>query len=279
MTGIGQSHGAITVINAMPCGIGATIGASLETIATFSTGGDERVVTIKNDLSENTDMARICVRRAYEVAQEEEPSGWNLETDSEIPVSRGLKSSSTACNAILRAVLAELDCEMDPVNLIRLGVECAREAKVTITGSFDDACGSGLGGLVMTDNTRDLIISHADIEDYDILIHVPKYKIPKKNVSVDVLHAVAPEIRMAIGLAMKKPFEAMTINGRVISRASGVDNSFAEKAISLGALGAGMSGSGPAIAAVIPKGDGTSFAKDMGCDPEETILTATRCGE
>jgi shikimate kinase len=279
MTGVGQSHGAITVINAMPCGIGATIGASLETTARFSTGGNDRIVTIKNDPSENADMAKICVKRAYEVAQEEEPSGWYLETDSEIPVSRGLKSSSTACNAILRAVLAELDCEMDPINLIRLGVECAREAKVTITGSFDDACGSGLGGLVMTDNTRDMIISHSEIDDHDIIIHVPKYKIPKKHVPLEALHAVSPEIRMAIGLAMKKPFEAMTINGRVISRASDVDNSFAEKAISMGALGAGMSGSGPAITVVVPKGDGASFAKDMGCDPEETILTTTRCGE
>ncbi len=28
--------------------------------------------------------------------------------------------------------------EVDPVDLIRLGVQCARKVKVTVTGSFDD---------------------------------------------------------------------------------------------------------------------------------------------
>lgn len=279
MTGIGQSHGAITVINAMPCGIGSTIGVALETKATFSQDGEGRNVTISNDPTENDSMARICVRRAYETARIEEPDGWTLETDSQIPVSRGLKSSSTACNAILRAVFAELECEMEPVMLIRLGVECAREAKVTVTGSFDDACGSGLGGLVMTDNTSDSIIAHSDIEDYDVILHVPRYKIPKKGLDLDALHSVAPEIRMAIGLAMRKPFEAMTINGRIISHVSGVDNSIAEKAVSMGALGAGMSGSGPAVAIVVPAGEGESFSRDLDCDPEDIIITRTRCGE
>lgn len=41
---------------------------------------------------------------------------------------------------------------MDLIDLIHLGVKCAREAQVTVTGSFDDACGSGFGGFVMTDN-------------------------------------------------------------------------------------------------------------------------------
>ena len=119
---IGRSHGAITVINAMPCGIGATIGVDLRTEATFVESGDGRTVTISNDATEDTTMARICVRRAYEMAGVEEPSDWTLRTESEIPVSRGLKSSSTACNAILRAVMSEIGYEMDPVDLIRLGV-------------------------------------------------------------------------------------------------------------------------------------------------------------
>ena len=179
MSGQGSSHGSITVINAMPCGIGATIGVGLNTTARFSETGDTRVVRINNDVSEDTNMARICVSRAYEHAGVGEPEGWSLETDSQIPVSRGLKSSSCACNAILRAVFSHLGVEMDPVDLIRLGVSCAREAKVTVTGSFDDACGCGLGGLVMTDNRRDEIIDRADIGDYDVVIHVPAFKIRK----------------------------------------------------------------------------------------------------
>ncbi len=279
MTGRGSSHGSITVINAMPCGIGATIGVGLETSAVFECGGSERVVRINSDTGENTEMARICVRRAYEHAGLEEPEGWTLDTDSQIPVSRGLKSSSCACNAILRAVFSELGVEMDQVDLIRLGVGCAREAKVTVTGSFDDACGCGLGGLVMTDNGKDEIIAMSDVDDLDVIVHVPAFKIRKTGLPLDRLHQVAPEIRKAIDIAMDDPFGAMTMNGRIISAASDMDNSVAEKAVSMGALGAGMSGSGPAVAIVVPKGDGRSFASDLGLKEDETIFTATRCGQ
>ena len=276
---IGTSHGAITVINAMPCGIGATIGVDLETKADFRTEGQTREVTIVRDPSEDTTMARICVRRAYEHIGIPEPEVWTLSTDSEIPVSRGLKSSSTACNAILRAVMQEAGAEMDPVELIRLGVECAREAHVTVTGSFDDACGSGLGGLVMTDNRKDEILVRADLDEYDVVIHVPRFKIRKTGLPLDRLHEVATELRKAIDITMTDPFEAMTMNGRIISKASDVDNSLAERAVAMGALGAGMSGSGPAIAIIVPKGDGEGFARDLGIGPDETIITGTRCGQ
>lgn len=279
MTSMGSSHGSITVINAMPCGIGATIGVDLITKAVFSETGGARTVRIRSDESEDTTMASVCIRRAYERAGIPEPEGWLLETESQIPVSRGLKSSSSACNAIIRAVFSEIGFEMDPVDLIRLGVACAREAKVTVTGSFDDACGCGLGGFVMTDNRRDEILESRDAEPCDVIISVPRFKIRKSTMPIERLHAVAPQIREAIAYASDDPYRAMTVNGRIISSVQGVDNSIAEKAVSMGALGAGMSGSGPAVAIAVPSGDGESFAKDLGIDPEETILTTTRCGE
>lgn len=165
---------------------------------------------------------------------------------------------------------------MDPVDLIRLGVKCAREAKVTVTGSFDDACGCGLGGLVMTDNREDEIVARSDIDPYDVVISVPAFKIRKGTLPVDRLRAAAEEMRPIIDMAMADPFRAMTLNGAIISRVQDVDNSVAERAMSMGALGAGLSGSGPAVAIVVPEGDGRSFAKDMGLAPEETILTSTR---
>lgn len=279
MTSEGRSHGSITVINAMPTGIGATIGVGLETRAVFSERSGSRTVRIGNDASEDTSMASICVRRAYERAGIEEPEEWMLETVSDIPVSRGLKSSSCACNAVLRAVFAEIGLDLDQVDLIRLGVECAREAHVTVTGSFDDACGCGLGGLVMTDNRRDEILARSDIEDRDVVISVPRFKIRKSTMPIEALHAAGPLMQEAIDIAMTDPYRAMTMNGRIISSVQGVDNSVAERAVEMGALGAGMSGSGPAVAIVVDRGDGRRFASDLGLPPEETILTSTRCGQ
>lgn len=279
MTGIGVSHGSITIINAMPCGIGATMGIGLSTEAVFDASGNSRRVTIGNDPGEDTRMAEICVRRAFEHIGIDEPAGWNLEVSSQIPISRGLKSSSAACNAILRAVFDELDADVDPVELIRLGVGCAREAGVTVTGSFDDACGCGLGGLVMTDNRTDSVLSRRDVDEHDVIIHVPRFKIRKTGLPLDRLRSLAPEIQKAIDIAMDDPFTAMTMNGRLVSSVSDVDNTVAERALELGALGAGMSGSGPAIAIVVQKGDAMRFSEELGLEPDETIITTTRCGQ
>jgi len=274
MTGIGRSHGAITVVNAMPLGIGATIGIDLETKARFSTGGEYRKVNIINDPGENTDMAEICVRETYREIVEMEPKGWNLDICSQIPVSRGLKSSSSACNAIISAVLEENGKYMEKMDVVRLGVRCAREARVTVTGSFDDACGCHLGGFVVTDNRDDTVILHRNIEEYDVILHVPEHKIRKAGLPLEALIGTAPEMEKVLNVARSDPLKALTMNGEIISRASGLDNSLAKRAMEAGALGAGLSGAGPAIAIVVPEGRGRGFAADLGI--ADAMITRTR---
>ena len=274
MTGTGISYGAITVVNAMPVGIGATIGISLRTTALFTPGGNEKIVRIKNDPAENTDMAKFCVSESYVHMKKEEPEGWVLDIDSEIPISRGLKSSSSACNAIISSVMKENKFAIDDVELIKLGVKCAKRAKVTVTGSFDDACGCHLGGFVITDNVDNIILFRDTIEEYDVLIHVPEKKIRKTNLPLEELRTLSPQMIDVIRLAKTDPLKAMTENGRLISSVSDVDNSVAELAMKNGALGAGMSGSGPAIAIVLKKGDGELFLERT--ELTNVIKTSTR---
>ena len=256
MTGRGISYGAITVINAMVCGIGCTIGTGLRTEAVFSDRSDMRIVSILNDPGEDTAMARICVRRAFEYAGVEEPEGWSLTTDSEIPISRGLKSSSSACNAILSAVFDHLGTDIDSMDLIRLGVSCAREAGVTVTGSFDDACGCHLGGLVMTDNRADTVLMSTDIDDMDVVIYVPEQKIRKNDLRTDGLDAISDRVRSLAQSAVSDPLGTMTENGRLFAGVFGVDDSFADRCLSSGALAAGMTGAGPAIAVLTERDKG-----------------------
>ncbi|NLU46327.1 MAG: shikimate kinase [Euryarchaeota archaeon] len=274
MTGIGKSYGAITVVNAMPTGMGATIGIDLETRAAFTPGTGAKTVTIVNDPGEDTAMARCCVGRAYEVMGKKEPEGWTLEVDSEIPVSRGLKSSSSACNAILHAVFNEYGFRIDRTELVRHGVHCARKTGVTVTGSFDDACGCEFGGLVITDNRDDSIIYRRDIEEYDVVLHIPERKIRKDTLNPEVFKKVGFETEIALSMVEFHPFNAMTMNGRLISSVSDVDNSVAEEALRQGALGAGMSGAGPAISIVFEPGRGQKFIERSGL--ENTMLVKTR---
>jgi len=274
MIGNGTSFGAITVINAMACGIGCTIGTDLCTRATFDPNGDSKKVLIVIDPSEDDLMAKLCVEQTYKHLGLEEPEGWSLTVDSNIPISRGLKSSSSACNAIIEAVMNSTGREIDQMALIKLGVECAKKAGVTITGSFDDACGCQLGGIVMTDNRNNTLLFNDDINEMDVIINVPNIKIRKKSLPIDKIRETAPEVKKAVDLAKTDPLKALTLNGRIFASATNTDNSVAEIALKKGALAAGLTGSGPAVAILVKKGKGLDFAISMGL--EDMIITHTR---
>ena len=269
--GSGISYGAVTVINAIPCGIGSTIGIDLATRSEFIPGGNVKDVLIRNDPGEDDRMARICVETTLRHIGED-PDGWTLNINSDIPISRGLKSSSSACNSIISSILDEYGFKMNVLEMIRLGVNCARSAGVTVTGAFDDACGCHLGGLVVTNNRRDEIISVRDIGEYDVIISVPERKIKKHSISKDMFTSVRNEIDLAVELVPTDPFRAMNINGALISSVLGVDNSLAELALDNGALAAGMSGTGPAVTVITEKGDGKRLAELLG----SSVITRTR---
>lgn len=272
MTGV--SYGAITVVNAMPCGKGATIGICLKTVAEFFAKGDGRRVDILNDPGEDTTMARLCVSKAFEYIGAEEPEDWHLKIKSEIPISKGLKSSSSACNAIISSVLERYGSEAEPLDVVKLGIDCARKAKVTVTGSMDDSCGCHLGGFVITDNASDRLLHNSNIGEFDIVLHIPDRKIRKTGLPLDALRSMAPRFEDLIERSKTDPFGIMTENGRLISKASGLDNSVAEMALKNGALAAGVSGSGPATAIVLEKNTTEEFIETTGI--KDCILTKTR---
>jgi shikimate kinase len=164
--------------------------------------------------------------------------------------------------------------EIDQMALIKLGVECAKKAGVTITGSFDDACGCQLGGIVMTDNRNNTLLFNDDINEMDVIINVPNIKIRKKSLPIDKIRETAPEVKKAVDLAKTDPLKALTLNGRIFASATNTDNSVAEMALKKGALAAGLTGSGPAVAILVKKGKGLDFAISMGL--EDMIITHTR---
>ena len=270
MSGIGQSHGCISVINGIVNGKGAVIGINLVTEAAYREWDAEPFVKV---IGEETDdnLARICVRRTLERIGRNPDTGYYLTIKSEIPPSRGLKSSSSVCNAVIRAVLDAYSVDMDDNEMIRLGVECAKEAKVTVTGSFDDACGCQFGGLIFTNNYENRILSKGLIDDYDVIICTPEYT--KRKVPKEEYQAVASEMEDIQRLAEEDPLKALTLNGRLIARVTGEGTAIIDRALELGALAAGISGTGPAVAVVCRKGTGKYIAEKLPCG---TIVTETR---
>jgi shikimate kinase len=127
---------------------------------------------------------------------------------------------------------------------------------VTLTGAFDDQAAVTLGGCHLTDNRRDAVLQTLPAERWHVAVWVPDEPLPKALLHGLDTAAAAKEARAAEHLATHGRIpEAMTRNGQAFTRlyaAAGlpVDGRAAEVALAHGALGAGLSGTGPAVAAL-----------------------------
>ena len=61
------------------------------------------------------------------------------------------------------------------VEAAKIGVAAAREVGVTITGALDDALASMLGGVVVTDNARMLLLKREEFHR-SVMLLVPEQK-------------------------------------------------------------------------------------------------------
>ncbi|MCD6537664.1 shikimate kinase [Candidatus Bathyarchaeota archaeon] len=257
LTGRAVAYGAITVINAISCGLGAALGVELKTeVYVELTDRPGRIEgKILSDPGESTILIEKAVSKVLGYFDLQDEYGAYVETRSNIPIARGLKSSSVAANAIVLAVLDALEEEIDDMTILNLGVDAAIDAGVTITGAFDDASASYFGGLTITDNSRRKILKHIrDIKQYPVLIHVPEGKIYTSRSDVRRMRVIADEVRALHRMALRGDYwQAMTLNGIIYSEILGFDAGMAIDALENGALAAGLSGTGPAVAAVVPE--------------------------
>jgi len=252
MKGRGVSHGAATIVNAIAHGKGAAFGIDLSTTAEVSLSQGNGVEV---ELQDNEDpiLAIRCVENVLAEYAPDEEFGANVRTESNIPVSRGLKSSSAAANAVVLATLDALSVDLDPLAAIRIGTRSAVEAGVSVTGAFDDATASLMGGVVVTDNRSEKILRMDRLPDsMDVLIHVPEFRIRKGSLPLERIRALAPVAKTAFDLAMEGEYYwALTLNGICYSAALNLDQELAMEAMQKGAVAAGVSGTGPATVILV----------------------------
>jgi shikimate kinase len=251
------AHGAATIVNAIALGRGAAFGVDLWTQAEVKLTSEPGVfqVRITSDPKESTLLVERTVFRVLEHFGLEKEYGAKVVTTSNIPAARGLKSSSVAANATALATVTALGKKLDDLEVVKLGVRAAFDAKCTITGAFDDACASYFGGAVITDNVNRQILKQYPIpEDLVVLFHVPPQKAYTINSDVKRLQTVKPLVELAFEKALEgKIWEALTLNGLVYSAASNQNTTIAIDALAAGAVAAGLCGKGPAVTAVTAK--------------------------
>jgi shikimate kinase len=246
------AYGAVTIVNAIATGKGAAFGIDLWTKARVKLTDDGAIETrILNDDKESTLLAERCVRAVFGYFGTSK-LGAKVETNSNIPIARGLKSSSVAGNAIVLATLAALQKHLKPSDILNLVVDASLQAKVSVTGAFDDAAASLYGNVVVTDNMARRVLRTFPVEDHHVLLLVPPEKAYTADADLRRIKTVAKQVEIAHEQALAgKYWNAMTLNGLIYSHVLRLPADVIVESLGAGALAAGISGKGPAYAFVV----------------------------
>jgi len=240
-------HGAISIVNAIATGKGSALGISLKVTAEveLQKGHGLRFITGRNG-------DRLIKNIIQKTIPKEtiESNMISIRVDSEIPIGYGLKSSSAVSNAIALAcsqIAREEDIKDNTI--LEVAALSSLEAKVSLTGAYDDATACYFGGFTVTDNySRRLIRKERAPENlYAIII------LPSSTTRGDVrkLRNLSDIFIDAFRFAeFGQYWKAMKLNGVLVSAALSSSYAPAMAAMEHGALSASISGNGPSIAAV-----------------------------
>ncbi len=267
-------HGAISIVNAIATGQGSALGISLETCAEVTLTSDNLVeVIINNDKSENIGLAQECFKLVK--MKTSESCGAKITVNSDIPIGRGLKSSSAAATAIILSCLKAFEIVMTEKEILDLSVQASKNSGVTITGALDDAAACFLGGLVVTNNSSNELLSRVIVDDdYSILIHVPDHKSYTKDVNYSGSDEFIHSLDTLISMTLEGNYlSAMSLNGMIYSRILKQSNESAILALKNNALAAGLSGTGPSVG-VICLSENKSSILDSWKNLDGDIITA-----
>jgi shikimate kinase len=253
MQGQAEAPAAGTVLNALATGKGSAFAIDVYTTATVELLEDDDEITgeIIDEPDGDTRLIETCVEYVLDAHGDPEITGAHVETESEIPMASGLKSSSAAANAAIMATLEALDAteKMTREDAARLGVVAARDVGVTVTGAFDDASASMLGGITVTDNTTDELLAREGV-DWDVLVWTPDKQSFSADADVERCKQIAPMADLALDLALDEEYgRAMTVNGLAFSAALDFSPEPMVEAMPL-VKGVSLSGTGPSVVAV-----------------------------
>ncbi|QZX99312.1 shikimate kinase [Halobaculum rubrum] len=284
MEGRAAAPGAGTVVNALATGRGAAFALDLETSATVALDPNAEGVTgtIAGAPDGDTTLIERCVERVVDRYGTGE--GGAVETESEVPTAAGLKSSSAAANATVVATLSALglevandpDADVTKTEACRVGVRAARDAGVTVTGAFDDASASMLGGVTVTDNTADELLVSDDPFAEHALVWTPPERAYSADTDVSACERVAPMAELATEMALEGDYvRAMTVNGLAFSAALGFPTDPAVEAMA-DCDGVSLSGTGPSVVAVGDREALATVRERWAARDGETRLIRTR---
>ncbi|MEM0122874.1 MAG: shikimate kinase [Conexivisphaerales archaeon] len=238
-----RAWGGVSALNAIISGYGSTMAVSMPVDVTVEYSDKTEIIAADNQIIE--EIMRLLGVTRYRVSVE-----------SHIPIGMGLKSSSAVSSAVALALISMVEGKYDVDMAVNVSAKASKNLKISVTGAYDDAYASLLGGIILTSNKEGRLITRIDAPNgLDAFIGIPGNL--KKVVNVESLRSLE-----SLGIELKglieggKWAQAMTINGLLVASANGYDPSPAIEAVREGAIAAGISGNGPAYFCLVKHGTG-----------------------
>ncbi len=255
MRGVARVSAALTIVNALPTGVGCALGIERFVTATVDLENGSPDSVECSPTSAATPLVLASVRAGLTRFARSEARHAVLDLRSDIPVAKGLKSSSAVSTATIRAVARAAGENPPPLLVARMAAEVGRAVGVSATGALDDALAGLRAGFLLTDNRTDSLITVSAPEpSWTAVVFLPPGRHPSAPSLRGRFEAAAPEGRRAVHEAMQAHYwEAMRLNTLLVERLMGYEYAvLRERLTAAGAVAVGVSGLGPALVALVP---------------------------
>lgn len=256
MNGRARSSAAVSFVNALATGVGAAAG-----ICVFAdvelTIAPARRSTFRTDARDKAHLLRATAAAALRAWSSEPEWATRVRVRSDIPVGKGLKSSSAVGTATAAAVADALHRAVTSEEIAAIAADAALAVGQSATGAFDDALASREPGIHVTDNRMKRRLRSDSIDpDLRVLLWVPREPHRPSPEYADAFSAASTEGKRAEEEARAgRPFEAMRRNTVLVERLLRYDYAGLRGGLARhGALGCGVTGLGPTLVAVAPSG-------------------------
>lgn len=253
------THSAISVVNAIPAGRGVTIAIDLpcKVNATLRKKTDDHSLIVKTEVSDPHRLVERSIRYALRRLNFKIPSSLQLEVKirSHIPTGVGLKSSSAVSVAATKAIFGLFSKDGDSRTILKSSCLASKDSRASLTGAYDDAAASLLGGVAFTDNSKFKLIRHSKMpEEFGatVAILVPKKdRVLTSSLSSSSYAGYRNEGLEAFRFAEENDFtNAMLLNSIIQCAALNYSMEPIWAALTEGASASGITGKGPAVAAI-----------------------------
>lgn len=231
-------YGGISVLNAIPTGIGSTVAIDMKTTV-FVREADAN--------SRQSQLTDSILDHFTSLTGKH----FSVQIQSEIPQGSGLKSSSAVSVALIDSLCRITGLREYPPTLSAV---ISKKAGISLTGAFDDAVSAYMGGCFLTDNLKMRV--ETEITFPDDLVFVILYDGSSRTVDPAELRKWRSDFLPALAKARNGDIlGAMNLNGHLVASHMGYDMDVIRNLDRLGAIASGVTGNGPAIFAVFRDGE------------------------